>query len=248
MRIISKKRDYYDTALGYGIEKDRIFNRKFEEIRFSNFLGKNEYENIFKDFLSLNNLNTFMFRVPDFFDFKIINVKRNILFFCGEYHPYLKIKIENKNKISELFFYKFGDLEDFLKDSLRKGNQKEFEEYWNRNSKRFIAFNKKSIVDFFNIKIKNCIDFFHILNASYFSISYNLSITGRVSQYEIDIYPTLIDIGFQKIKNPYECFQDISQFLFGVLGTKENETIEIEDKYKIESHGYDIKKSFRKRK
>ena len=49
---------------------------------------------------------------------------------------------------------------------------------------------------------------------------------------------------FQTIFEPFTAFQEIEMFLGGVIGSNENNIIEIEDKYRIESHGFN-KWSFR---
>jgi hypothetical protein len=53
---------------------------------------------------------------------------------------------------------------------------------------------------------------------------------------------------FYKIKDVYTAFQDISMYISGVLGTQSPELIKIDNNTKIHKHGFDVKKSFRKRK
>lgn len=65
---------------------------------------------------------------------------------------------------------------------------------------------------------------------------------------ELIINPILSDYVFYKVYDTYQTFQKIQMFLSGVLGNSEKNLIEIEDKYKIEQHGFDKKWSFRKRK
>jgi len=49
---------------------------------------------------------------------------------------------------------------------------------------------------------------------------------------------------FESVVDPYSAYQQISSFITSILGVGENETVDIEDKYKIAQHGYN-KHSFR---
>ena len=60
------------------------------------------------------------------------------------------------------------------------------------------------------------------------------------------INPCLKDLGAVIVSNPFDTFQNIAMYLGGVLGNEAAPMVAIEDKYRIESHGYD-KWSFRKR-
>ena len=59
------------------------------------------------------------------------------------------------------------------------------------------------------------------------------------------INPVLKDIGFQKVVDSWTTFQEIQMFISGVLGTGENDTIEVSEDVKIKQHGFD-KWSFRR--
>lgn len=56
--------------------------------------------------------------------------------------------------------------------------------------------------------------------------------------------PELRALGFAKIKPPFECFQDIENYISGVLGASK-EVTEIPDAYRAQAHGFD-KWSFRR--
>jgi len=49
----------------------------------------------------------------------------------------------------------------------------------------------------------------------------------------------LKDFSFFKQKEPTIAFQEIYMYLAGVLGNKENPTIQIDDKVKLQQHGFD---------
>lgn len=58
----------------------------------------------------------------------------------------------------------------------------------------------------------------------------------------------LKEYSFQRIVPPILAYQEISMFIGGVLPRKENQTVVLEDKYKIQKSGFDLKTSFRHRK
>lgn len=60
--------------------------------------------------------------------------------------------------------------------------------------------------------------------------------------------PYLRSLGFQRIKDPYTAFQDISMYISGVMAQKQNPMVTISDKSKILKHGFDPIYGFRKRK
>lgn len=242
MKIISKYKDYYDSALGFGIEKDRFFYREEKEIEFANFSNNLNIEKYF-NYLIKNEpqYNYYYLRnISKELNIKILDIKENLLFFCGKCYPFLVLNVEQKNlKIEKKHFYDFVSFENFLKENTN--NNVVFDKLWFDNKEKF--------KNFFNLKVDDDYEIYHYLKSCYFILSYNNSMFGiNIKNYKITVYPELKSIGFQKNKNSYECLQEISQFLFGVLTSNENKTIEIDDKYKIEGHGFDLKESFRKRK
>lgn len=56
----------------------------------------------------------------------------------------------------------------------------------------------------------------------------------------------LADVDFAKVYDPFQMYQKIEMFLANELAQEKNPPIKIEDKYKIQAHGFD-KWSFRKR-
>lgn len=61
------------------------------------------------------------------------------------------------------------------------------------------------------------------------------------------INPKLKDYGFDRVKDSFATFQEISMYLSNIL-VEQKEVVVIEDKIRIEKHGFDLKKSFRKEK
>ncbi len=57
----------------------------------------------------------------------------------------------------------------------------------------------------------------------------------------------LSDYDFYKVLDPYSAFQELEMWMQGVLSYPQNIMIEVEDKSKIEKHGFDKKYGFRTR-
>ena len=65
---------------------------------------------------------------------------------------------------------------------------------------------------------------------------------------KITINPVLRDYNFQRVKDPYTAFQDISMFMGGVIPRQVPETVTISDIDRLVGHGFDKKHSFRNTK
>jgi hypothetical protein len=64
---------------------------------------------------------------------------------------------------------------------------------------------------------------------------------------KILLNPKLKDYGFERIKDSFTAFQEISVYLANIL-VEQKETARVADKFRIEQHGFDLKKSFRREK
>jgi hypothetical protein len=77
-----------------------------------------------------------------------------------------------------------------------------------------------------------------------------LFVLSHVSRYStrgtttITLNPSLKELEFQTIKDPYTAYQDIFQYVAGTLNKPENKMVKISDKDKVHKHGFD-KWSFR---
>lgn len=63
--------------------------------------------------------------------------------------------------------------------------------------------------------------------------------------HELELNPSLKAYKFMKVVDPYSAFQEISQFISGVLGNSEKQTVDISDENRLLQHGFDKKFSFR---
>lgn len=250
MRIISKFKDYYDSAAKFGVDLSHVYLRNTQEI--DNKLAKN----------SLKDLN--LIRVIDFFrgrDSSIhLSVISGVIAFCGKAYPYLKFTYSEKTDIGLLsekceFAYSMNDVVEILQrlhPEYLQGN------YWSRKKSRLLEdkdFNgnyrvSKIVCDhlFGGNLSENVLDkLFHEHKTPVLAIierGRNEAISHR---HKLVINPCLNDFHFMRVMDAYSANQAIDQYYFGVIGQGQNEMIEIADKYRVEKKGFDTKYGFRTR-
>ena len=64
---------------------------------------------------------------------------------------------------------------------------------------------------------------------------------------DIQINPPMRDYQFYRKMDPYTTYQELDMWISGTLAYPQNMMIEVEDKYRIMAHGFDVKYGFRKR-
>lgn len=221
MLIISKHKDYYDAvSFTIGIDKTIVYKR---ETRVISGTVVDEYKKLYNDIYTNN---------------KIIHTKYvyhngcyayiNLIGFCGKLYPY--IEVFRYHYDSQYFF----NVEDAL-SFIRSISDKPIDKYEvNELHNIFNSVNLKEVDDI-HFKIKSpvfCYREIHYRNGS--------------NEFIID--PNLEELKFFKIFDTYQAHQMIMQYISGVLGNIEKNTIESSDKVKIIGHGFDYKTSFRKSK
>lgn len=229
MRIISKDRDYYDSAQSFGSRADLCFVRKSETVavRHSGASGCDDRLALFEGMPDPCNTSTKGGQVH-LMPFRIV--------FCGKTYHGVEVLVWSNAVSRELlneFHYegaalarlleKLGLREDVQSRSLVSGKVfgERHEEFLNEPS-----------------------------NASpdAFIISREAIVLARVSEHghrTVMLNPILKTLQFAKVLHAWQVYQELEMF-FGSIAAPENSlAIEIPDKYRIASHGYD-KYSFRK--
>lgn len=224
MKIYGKEHDYYDCALAYGQDPLCVWKRKFN--KFESIHHKESFN--IPDTVKIDSCH-----VPHGSSFILYE---GYVFFCGKLYPFLEVVADVGFIRQEHICYDIDSLKKYLY-SIRK--EEEVDNYFKHtNWRRYSAEDK--ILDFFNVdKYDMKIEDLHRINNVPVYIYFN----G-------DLYEggSLKDFHFQKVKDPYTCFQEINQYISGVLGGQSPKLVEIEDKYKIEGKGFDRVTSFRNMK
>lgn len=238
MYIISKKKDYYDGVAGVlGVDIKILYNRNIVELEDS------KCPIIFRKYDPVKNPIPSPFRklseVAIKKEYRKVyeHVAPFIIGFCGKLYVGWKL-------------YSFGE-------KIPNSTQRYLTtiiEYDNEKMKSILinypAWRSEKFVDHLNYVLSyDAIDLFHGFNTPVFVYD---SDYGRIygeknwrNRPKFIINPLLKDYQFFRVFDSFTAFQEIQMFIGGVLKNKENDIIEIEDKYKIVSRGFD-KWSFRK--
>ncbi len=211
MRLHTNFRDYYDTAIGFGIDEKVHYNRASKNVHIQ--------------IKSRSNLPTFG--------------KCGLLGFCGQIYPFVELNRHEwdfngksrEYKIVERYFA--YEVEEYVKKYKEWNNSKYysgFYEPWRVKLKQFFTdWSVQSSETFLEFKVPVWIFYFN-----------RSQINGIIN-------PRLKDYGFDRVKNSVTVFQDISMYLSNIL-VEQKEVIAVDDRLRVEKHGFDLKTSFRKAK
>lgn len=238
MYIISKKseKDYYDGVAGIsGIDKTIIYTRHIQEVDLNDvpkiFQKKSYLYSKQPESPIMKMIHTLLKKE---YSNKFFGASHFVIGFCGKLYPGWKFykEIDNghlwsQKEISTMITYD----PVFAKEHFR-------ESFWGDK----FSDNLKYVQDY------DAIEIFRLFNAPSFVFDADygrIDTDMRHRNHKFLINPILKDYQFYKIFDAVQTFQEIQMFLSGVLGNKEKDIVQVEDKYKIAQHGFD-KWSFRK--
>lgn len=229
MKLHTDFHDYYDTAVGFGTDENVHYNR------FTRTIEKDV------------NLK------PDFPPSDYTNYGSTlVLGFSGEIYPLIRvIKFDEETHQPKFIYYTYSYEEYFermlktdwlveeIKSSLWFQRRKQNEREIKKELTKKLA--KRRINQFFE-DWREKDDSIFVAH----QVPVWLMDLDRYNQ-KITLNPKLAELDFERIKDANEAFQEISMYVANVL-VEQKETAPIEDKYRIEQHGFDLKTSFRKEK
>lgn len=220
MRLHTDFHDYYDTAVGYGIDENVHYNRFTKEVELILARKTDHPVGIYSGELFL-------------------------LGFCGEIFPLIEIQTTNKERqiIYQKFAYNYDELIEFQNERIR---------YYNLFPLSKWYFRRAEIVDFpkdEKSRIKQYFQDWRWKDDSIFLRNKVPIWVKKLRHYNkiAILNPKLKDYGFDRIKDSFTAFQEISMYLSNIL-VEQKEIAVVADKFRIEQHGFDLKKSFRKEK
>ena len=214
MKLHTDFHDYYDNAVGYGIDDDVHYNRFTKEAEI---------------------------QIKSQFDFPN-QVNTGLLGFCGTIYPFIEVKKFDRKYDDEYASDDYKIVETYHAYNLEEYEKKELE--WEDYSDDFGYYSQRE-----QTKIKQFFTDWHFQSDEIF-LQYKVPIwTLKLARNHSEglINPRLKDYGFDRIKDSFTAFQEISMYLSNIF-VEQKEIVTVEDKFKIEQHGFDLKKSFRKEK
>lgn len=235
MRIISDFHDYYDSAQQFGQDESIIYQRKTIHYltREKNPLDP---KNVVYDIPQVlcDAYEKVNIRDDKFFysyyggaltSFRTKEGQHNVwvghIAFCGKVFRYVEI---NNN-----YFYTTEQVIDYMEKNY--GDEPLIEWGWGKRKVKVLD----KIATAFGKKIHLSEDF--LIENKFICVDF----CGAY----ITVNPNLKSLQFYKVMDAYQCYQELDSYICGKLSFPHNVMVEIEDKYKIEQHGFD-KWSFRK--
>ena len=266
MRIISKFKDYYDTALALGHDEHVTFVRETQEYvgnkvpeEFLFMLGQGYDSTTFQDIKSKTVENVIL--TP------------HTIAFCGKLYRGIILTNTYRGGIyrepTHNFFYDLESLEEALsrktKEGLKlrdkepvvhigkpSGIRTKADRY--RKAREHVSLKyRKAVEEYFRGGVIDTHrDFFiekkvaiAVSNQSVNSPRYCWGSEMYIREYGLIINPELSDWQFYKVLDAYQAFQELEMFLGGVLAGEDNPMAGISDRDLAKAKGYDCM-SFRK--
>lgn len=217
MRIISKFRDYYDSAQGLGIDTSLIYQRETKEILVPPLSTPVNISNLPEDIWG---------SYPN----KDLKSRLNCiyLFFCGKIYTTLDLSLAKTGKPGLPFSSSWDDIVSFYENEVPRNR------FWNIDSKLY---------DLQKINGKDAPAKVFEQLSSPIVLMYGQSRWSR-NPIKFIVNPKLDDLGFQHIVDPYSAFQSISAYLGNELCERETPHQPSNDEL-IHARGFDSKTSFR---
>lgn len=224
MLIVSDYKDYYDSIARNGIDNTIVYQRKESRIPFGKPNDYREYDRYLKTSDGLFNT-----KLPDDLvhgDTGLGYLTAFIVGFCGKIYTGAEITPKN----GKTFF-------SYELDEIRKYHEDFGTNRWYRSKREILKFsflNKDYSFLFQHFKVP-----IFVLYYDAFKSFSKFNSEGRPINSGFFLNRQLKDLEFYKVFDPYRTFQEIQMYISGVLGTNQNPTENIEDKYRIKQYGFD---------
>lgn len=219
MRIISKFRDYYDSAAGAGVDMTRVYEREvryqktkvLEELDFQLPIGRQSRD----------------------------RVEWGCVYFCGRRYPYLETKVRAPESFALLRTTSF-DKRFANEVEVRSGP-------FNRRRVVNWSMALDSLQGTPDTRGLNLIHKSPVVVQRYRRLSDDIVGSVKWDERLLVINDSLRNVGFQRVLDPFAAFQEIDMFLNTILVADVMPATKMSDKEKVVSHGMDTRFSFRHR-
>lgn len=234
MHIVSKYRDYYDTASAYGIDKTCVYLREEADFKVEgNHWNSEPYVLVENNKIFLGKLPSPDTKATTSYDYEFHKI---IVGFCGELYPLIKVTKKGRitRDIHTFCFYEYAELRQFMDE---EGIQDRKYGRYSWYADRMSVDSEKGMDAFFDPKSWTKLEqLFHLFRVPCFDVSWKW----------VGLNPCLKDKRFMTVKDSATAFQDIYMYLSGVLGAPPPPKEKIDDKIMAASKGHDGEYSFKK--
>ena len=257
MRIISKFRDYYDSGLAYGHDDNTVYVRHTLEYPLKPVRTPSGWKTppatptviteLVERIQRLAPIDTerdwdwYMRTQTNRLIGSFVSGKDNFSFntfgvvFCGKYYPGIRVEQTKLNtgvprQVEHTDW--FYDADDLIAFMLARGCDAEKERTGRRDNAA------DGIRLYFDVKQPD-VDW--LVANKVISVVYE-----RYSD-TVLVNPPLKNYGFFKAVDHYTAFQELDVWISGTLAYPQNAMVELDDKYRVMAHGFDLKYGFRTR-
>jgi hypothetical protein len=237
MRIISKFHDYYDTASAYGIDMECVYVRHTKETTspLRRRVGNHTVQMHMKDKRDSPMCGKY-FEYPSF---------SFLVGFCGEIYPGISITKQNPyyrtGNEKPVVFYSAQDVSNYVASEGFDPKYGDGRFYLRDDGYDYALNSEQKLIEFFGKDRNQFKDLFREYHCPVWAIGPGIKNPYRTF---LILDPRLQPYMFYRVKDPVTAFQEIHQYLSGVLGNKEKDAISTDDKYLVHSKGFN-KWSFR---
>jgi len=258
MLIVSKFIDYYDrVGEQYGVDKSIVYQRKTianppewkrKENPDMEVVSQKDMDQISSRLQSVFRYNSFG---PNAGELEFPRVTERdehrvwwMVNFCGQIHILLEIEIAGyQNGKEYISSHSIWLTEDKILETLQEEAKKPIKKAkWGRKGQNEWA---ESIAVIQKLKSLDYTQYMFERKIPVFAARITSSRWNNTEGHLI-LNPRLEDLEFWRVKDPFTAFQEIQQYISGVIGTGANEPVVTSDTYKIMAAGFDLKTSFRK--
>ena len=246
MRLIAKKRDYYDSVFRqYSYEDKKVFVRKPKDIYVE---------------ANLERANLPALKSNDVLHYEL---KLGAIGFCGKIYPYVKVFDYNNYKRSDSYalytarlestncYYTMDQVESNIKGYSENHLRYSKRHYYNKTPHEVIKkwLEEGKIEKFMNVfcihECKPILNLFKEHEVAYFQFDLEWH---KYQDHPVVLHPVLEDFQFYRVYDMFSAYQAIENYLCNVLVPPDDPYVEpISDVIKAQSKGFD-KFSFRKEK
>lgn len=252
MRIVSKYKDYYDGIQSFGMDSKLVYERFENLVGIVKFKNYEQFESgLWESYLTVQHINILDEKYKDY----RIKTEFILIGFCGKLFPCFSfLHINKEEEIKRVSTYSTDATLEYIQKIKDNFGKIEFiEEYYQGCNPT-----KDELDKYFShiVYQQNYSQWFQEIEAPIFMLTENPELRYDIEQRkwlnkDDLIYfkknPKLETYQFYKVKDSYSAFQDLSQFLGGILTKREKIESKLTDKEKVNQHGFDLKYGFRTR-
>jgi hypothetical protein len=253
MRIVSPFKDYYDSVQSYGADQSITWVRKPQETTLSSLQGYQAFLALLRntgarpEWAGLRHSSalyiSWMHRGK-----RGVPGTVGVIGFCGNLYPYHTISLlkpwhtgdYSRKELVRTVFSKEQAVK-LIEEGEYCRHHHDIDHASNPREWDWLPHESEAPLSILPLFLDNrlvCFDWAVDRNA------YKMS---HLEKDTLTINPQLSPLDFQRIKDPFTAFQDLSMFLSGVLVSPETADISLTEKQKVMQKGFDEKYGFRQR-